>query len=81
MGWARGTEVFEQVATTVVAELEEGLTEGAGTRILVALIRALSERGWDTQDESLTEFEGYEFIREAFKATGHGHDFDEWEED
>ena len=47
MGWSGGTDVFDDIAGVVLREPMPTREE-----ILAAVIRALEEHDWDTQDES-----------------------------
>lgn len=67
MGWASGGEVFDPVArelqgAAAPVEVRE--------RVCRVLIDALQNRGWDTEGESLGEFQDDPAIVRAFKANG-----------
>lgn len=68
MGWAGGTEAFDHVADQLVREVSLGnVTEGAAERIAKYLIQALQHRGWDTEGESLGEYQHLPWMVDAFK--------------
>jgi hypothetical protein len=64
MGWASGGEVFDPVARKM---REMACTDEQVTEVLAILIDGLQERGWDTEDESLGEFQDDAAITEAFR--------------
>jgi len=64
MGWASGGDVFDPVARKM---RELGSTDEQVTEVLAVLIDGLQERGWDTEDESLGEFQDDAAIVEAFR--------------
>lgn len=67
MGWNSGNEVFDPVARKA---RELGLPDEQVTALLSTLIGALQDRDWDTEDESLEEFEDDAAIVEAFRQNG-----------
>lgn len=71
MGWASGGDVFDAVGNVVLIEVaHERMTPQAAMTVNVALIKALQGRGWDTEDESRGEFDGYWYFDNAFEACG-----------
>jgi hypothetical protein len=67
MGWSAGNTVFDPVARKA---RELGLSDEQVTELLTILIRELQDRDWDTEDESLEEFEDDAAIVEAFRRQG-----------
>lgn len=68
MGWSSGSEVFEPVANALA---EVGASAEVAVPALRALIRALQERGWDTEEESLgLLYDRYPPVVEAFAQEG-----------
>ncbi|MER6605880.1 hypothetical protein ABT282_08165 [Streptomyces sp. NPDC000927] len=67
MGWASGNEIFDPVAETLIIE---GASDALKKSVCSALIKALRDRDWDTEDESLGMFEHDEAIVEAFRQNG-----------
>lgn len=64
MGWASGDEVFDPVARKLI-ELEA--SDEAKRGVCSVLIKALQDRGWDTEGESLGEFSDDPAIVAAFR--------------
>lgn len=54
MGWAAGTEVFNRTARAFIDA--SSVDDDATDPVLTALAEALTDAGWDTVDESVTEF-------------------------
>lgn len=71
MGWASGGEVFEPVAYALLrgAAMRQ-CSDTVITDVLSTLIVRLEDRGWDTQDESLGEFQDVPAIVAAFNRVG-----------
>lgn len=67
MGWASGGEVFDPIATKLI---NLNASDIVMFEICSTLIRGLQERGWDTEAESLGEFQDYPEIVAAFAACG-----------
>lgn len=67
MGWTGGDDIFEPVARVLV---DSGVYDRAVTDVLEVLIRALRERDWDTEEESLGLFLDYPAVVEAFRRNG-----------
>jgi hypothetical protein len=67
MGWAGGDEVFDPVARKLI---EHGASDDLKRDVCNVLIAALQNRGWDTEGESLSEFEDDEAIVDAFRKHG-----------
>ena len=65
MGWTGGNTVFGPVARKA---RELGLTDEQVTELLTTLIRELQDRDWDTEDESLRDFQADPAIVAAFRA-------------
>jgi hypothetical protein len=61
MGWASGTDVFDAVAGEILGET------GAvsRTRVIRALVEALEDNDWDTQNES--EFYDHPIVRRVMR--------------
>lgn len=64
MGWASASAVFDPVAKAMV---ELGAPDEMKIRVLGDLIGALQAGDWDTEDESLGEFQSDPAIVEAFR--------------
>jgi hypothetical protein len=64
MGWASANEIFDPVARKT-AEL--GIPDGQRADLLETLIRQLQQGDWDTEDESLSQFENDPAVVEAFR--------------
>ncbi|MCW2929937.1 MAG: hypothetical protein JWM19_899 [Actinomycetia bacterium] len=64
MGWSSGNEVFDPVATKMQ---ELGASDEVKTEVLTVLIHELQMRDWDTEGESLDQFEDDPAIVEAFR--------------
>lgn len=67
MGWASGDEVFEPVARKLLDTCDDQVVI---TEVLAVLINGLQEHGWDTEGESLGEFQDDEAVVEAFRRCG-----------
>lgn len=67
MGWASGGDVFEPVARKLI---EHGAGDDLKREVCSVLIGALRDRGWDTEQESLSEFDDDEAIMSAFREHG-----------
>lgn len=67
MGWASGGEVFDPVA---LALINNRATDEMKTAVLTDLIAALQNRDWDTEGESLGEYQDDPAIVEAFRRNG-----------
>lgn len=68
MGYARGGDIFGDVAR---AMLEEDLPDDVLDRVLYRLAVSLTDAGWDTVDESIAEFYRYPVVQHALrKANG-----------
>lgn len=67
MGWASGGEIFDPVTRAV---LDSGVFDEDALPILTALIKALQEADWDTEDESLEAFPNDQVVVRAFQACG-----------
>lgn len=67
MGWASGGEVFDPVANALI---RMNVSEIARYEVCKVLIEQLQERGWDTEGESLGEFQDYPEIVSAFAVNG-----------
>lgn len=67
MGWASAGYIFDPVAS---AMQRVGATDEQKTEVLSVLIKALHDGDWDTDGESLGEFEGDPAIVEAFRRNG-----------
>jgi hypothetical protein len=64
MGWASAGAIFDPVARAMV---ELNAPDEMKTRVLGDLIGALQDGDWDTEDESLCEFQDDPAIVEAFR--------------
>lgn len=64
MGWNSGNEIFNPVARKA---LELGMTDEQVTELLTVLIAEMQQADWDTEGESLDEFESHPSIVEAFR--------------
>ena len=64
MGWASAGAIFDPVARALV---ELSAPDEVKVRVLGDLIGALQEGDWDTEDESLSEFQDDPAIVEAFR--------------
>jgi hypothetical protein len=64
MGWASGNGIFDPVARKT---RELGLTEQQRTEILTVLIHEMQMHDWDTEGESLDEFQDDKAVVEAFR--------------
>lgn len=67
MGWASAGAIFDPVAKAMV---ELGAPDEMKTRVLGDLIGALQDGDWDTESESLGEFQDDPAIVEAFRQHG-----------
>lgn len=67
MGWASAGAIFDPVAKAMI---ELGASDKMKIRVLGDLIGALQAGDWDTEGESLDEFEGDPAIVEAFRQHG-----------
>lgn len=67
MGWASAGAIFDPVAKAMV---ELKAPDEMKTRVLSDLIGALQDGDWDTESESLDQFEGDPAIVEAFRQHG-----------
>ncbi|WP_055591371.1 hypothetical protein [Peterkaempfera griseoplana] len=67
MGWASGDQVFAPVARKLV---ELGASAEVKRQVCSVLINALQDRGWDTEGESLGEFQDDPAIVAAFRERG-----------
>jgi len=67
MGWASAGAIFDPVAKAMV---ELGAPDEMKIRVLGDLIGALQDGDWDTEDESLGEFQDDAAIVEAFRRHG-----------
>jgi hypothetical protein len=68
MGWASGGDIFDPVAREIVYAVSDGLLDlNRASTILEVLIDALQSRDWDTEEESLEQFEDIDWIVAAFK--------------
>lgn len=63
MGWSGGNEVFDRVATALLATALPDLTKAS---ILETLIDSLQDQGWDTEGEVLSRFLDSEPVVDAF---------------
>jgi len=61
MGWASGTDVFDAVAREILGDA------GAisKTKVILALVEALEDNDWDTQNES--EFYDHPIVRRVMR--------------
>lgn len=67
MSLESGNKIFGQVCDTIVDMVHYGkLTALQGEVILVELIEALQDAGWDTEIDSFKEYEFYSFVTGAF---------------
>jgi hypothetical protein len=67
MGWASANPIFDETARKMI-ELKAG--DGIMTEVLSVLIHELQMGDWDTECESLGEFQEYPAIVEAFRRNG-----------
>jgi hypothetical protein len=67
MGWASGNYIFDPVARKA---RELGLADGQVTGLLAELIAQMQQADWDTEGESLDEFEDDPAIVAAFRQNG-----------
>lgn len=67
MGWASGGDVFDPVANALIQLSVPGHVMYT---VCWTLIGPLRERGWDTEGESLGQFQDYPEIVAAFAANG-----------
>jgi len=74
VGFSGGNEIFDPVARKLITL---GIDDETRYQISGALIGALQESDWDTEDESLEEFKADDAIVRAFAE--HGIDLDEEE--
>ena len=67
MGWSSAGCIFGPVAKALI---ELGAPDEMKIRVLGDLIEALQQGDWDTESESLAEFEGDPAVVEAFRQHG-----------
>jgi hypothetical protein len=67
MGWCSAGNIFDPVAR---AMQRTGATDEQKTEVLSALIKTLHDGDWDTDGESLGEFQDDPAIVEAFRRNG-----------
>lgn len=67
MGWASAGAIFDPVAKAMV---ELGAPDEMKTRVLSTLIGTLQDGDWDTEEESLGQFQHDPAIVEAFRQHG-----------
>ena len=67
MGWNTANDIFDPVCELLQTAHVWPQTK---KRILVALIKALQEQDWDTEDESLERFPNDPIVVEAFRECG-----------
>lgn len=67
MGWAGANSIFDPVAYKMT---ELGVAPEVKTEVLAELIRQMQMGDWDTEGESLDEFQGDPAIVEAFRRNG-----------
>jgi hypothetical protein len=67
MGWADANIIFDDLATTLQ---RQDATAELKLALLVPLIRALQDRDWDTESESLLRFLDDPVIVDAFARQG-----------
>jgi hypothetical protein len=67
MGWASAGAIFDPVAQAMI---DLNAPREMKLRVLGALIGALQDGDWDTEDESLEQFAGDPAIVEAFRQHG-----------
>lgn len=67
MGWASAGAIFDPVAQAMI---ELGAPDEMKIRVLGDLIGALQDGDWDTEGESLDEFQDDSAIVEAFRRHG-----------
>jgi hypothetical protein len=67
MGWASAGSIFDPVARTLIDRNIDDATKHA---VLSSLIKALQDGDWDTEGESLDEFENDPAVVQAFRDNG-----------
>lgn len=67
MGWASGGEIFDPVARKLI---DLDVPDRVRREICTVLIAGLQSRGWDTEGESLGEFQDDPSIVTAFRENG-----------
>lgn len=68
MGWASGDEVVDPVIRALDALYESDSISGSGaTLVLAELIKALQNRGWDTEEETLGLWRHTPWVVDAFR--------------
>ncbi|MGW5259643.1 hypothetical protein ACWEQG_01630 [Microbispora sp. NPDC004025] len=67
MGWASAGDIFDPVARELI---QMGAAPEIKRRVCSVLVKALQGPGWDTEGESLGEFDHDPAIVEAFREHG-----------
>jgi hypothetical protein len=67
MGWASAGSIFDPVADAMI---RTGVAGEQMTEVLSVLIKALHDGDWDTDGESLGQYEDHPAIVEAFRRNG-----------
>lgn len=71
MGWASAGEIFDAIASVVLRKYRSGNIDfHQSVEILAALAGPLKDGGWDTEDESVQEFNNHPLIVESLKSIG-----------
>lgn len=65
MGFGNGVGIFDDIVRVV---LPMDLSDEQKVKVIVAVIVALEDHDWDTQDDS--QFIEYPLVRQAFERTG-----------
>lgn len=69
MGWASGGEVVEPVLVLMLGMVEnDDIHPMDAESILHALIRSCQGRDWDTEEETLGEYQNVPWVVSAFRA-------------
>lgn len=68
MGWNSANEIFDPICEEVIRQTEksDGLYPADATSLLTVIIHEFQESDWDTEDESLTRFQEYDYVVKAF---------------
>lgn len=67
MGWSSANDIFDPVADALI---RHGASDELKLEVLTILISTLQDGDWDTEQESLSEYEDDPVIVEAFRRNG-----------
>jgi hypothetical protein len=72
VGWGSGNEIFDPVCEEIIRQVEkaDGLYPDDATKLLTVLVYEMQQGDWDTEDESLSRFQDYDYVVKAFEANG-----------